>query len=202
MSRSDDIPVVTPHTPRVDKTPAAVREALDPDWRAQFEHAYWQALAQDEKFLEGQAVAALVEDWWPRAQLCQRPGGREQAAREEREYLASIKPVPAETGGPAPAGVDEVVSPYAPRVPRTATAVRDMLDPDWREEFEAEWRAALDKAKETFDLADAFHAVERWWPRAQLCAKPGAREQVERVEREIAAGTFVGIPYDPETDDL
>ncbi|WP_407922147.1 DUF6247 family protein [Carbonactinospora thermoautotrophica] len=45
-----------------------------------------------------------------------------------------------------------VLSPYAPRVDKTPAAVREALDPDWRAEFEAEWRAALEQAKETFDL--------------------------------------------------
>ncbi|WP_067069992.1 DUF6247 family protein [Carbonactinospora thermoautotrophica] len=86
-----------------------------------------------------------------------------------------------------------VVTPYAPRVEKTPAAVREALDPDWRAEFEAGWRAALDQAKETFDLDPAHEVVIRWWPRAQLCQVPGAREEKERVEREfLAAGHPVG----------
>ncbi|MCX9190182.1 hypothetical protein C3Y87_01890 [Carbonactinospora thermoautotrophica] len=95
-----------------------------------------------------------------------------------------------------------VVTPYAPRVEKTPAAVREALDPDWRAEFEAGWRAALDQAKETFDLDPAHEVVIRWWPRAQLCQVPGAREEKERVEREFLAGRYRGIPWEPEFDDI
>ncbi|WP_066883306.1 DUF6247 family protein [Carbonactinospora thermoautotrophica] len=96
----------------------------------------------------------------------------------------------------------QALSPYAPRVDKTPATVRQALDPDLRAEYEAEWRAALDQAKETFDLAAAFDVLERWWPVAQVCVQPGGRQQVERAEREWLAGTLNGIPYDLEGDDL
>ncbi|WP_267595234.1 DUF6247 family protein [Carbonactinospora thermoautotrophica] len=94
-----------------------------------------------------------------------------------------------------------VVTPYAPRVEKTPAAVREALDPDWREQFEADWRAALDQAKETFDLAPAHEVVMKWWGPAQVCAKPGARESIEQQCRALDAGTLATIPFDPEADD-
>ncbi|WP_141658808.1 DUF6247 family protein [Carbonactinospora thermoautotrophica] len=95
-----------------------------------------------------------------------------------------------------------VLSPYAPRVDKTPAAVREALDPDWRAQFEADWRAALEQAKETFDL-DAIHEVIlNWWPLAQLCAKPGGRAQLEQIDREIAAGTAKTVPAEIEFDDI
>lgn len=54
----------------VAKAAAAVREALDPDWRAEFEAAYWPALREDEERPDSRAVAEVVGAWWPRAVLC------------------------------------------------------------------------------------------------------------------------------------
>ncbi|MCX9190433.1 hypothetical protein C3Y87_03170 [Carbonactinospora thermoautotrophica] len=93
-----------------------------------------------------------------------------------------------------------VVTPYAPRVEKTPAAVREALDEDLRAEYAAEWAAALDKAKESFDLVPAFDMLERWWPVAQVCQQPGGRQAVEQGTRDALAGV-PGIPFDLDGED-
>jgi hypothetical protein len=52
----------------VEKTPAAIRDALDPAQRAQFEVEYRAALARAADTLDLEPVLALVQrTWWVRA---------------------------------------------------------------------------------------------------------------------------------------
>jgi hypothetical protein len=96
---------------------------------------------------------------------------------------------------------DDVVTPYAPKVEHTAKDVHQWLDEDWRAQFQEEWDAALDTAKTSYDIAAVFAVVEKWWPLAQLCAKPGARAHWEATNRQHEQGTLDGIPYDPFADE-
>lgn len=96
---------------------------------------------------------------------------------------------------------DDVVNPYAPWVEHTAVDVRKWLDPDWREQFEAEWAAAIEDAKTSYDLAAVTELVEQWWPKAQICACPGARAEIDQAHADYLAGTLETVPYDLDGDD-
>jgi hypothetical protein len=74
------------------------------------------------------------------------------------------------------------------RPARTGPAVRDALDPERREEFEAEFRTALSQADDTFDLTAVQKVIDRWWPQALLCANPDIQAGIDEDRRRIAAG--------------
>lgn len=79
----------------------------------------------------------------------------------------------------------DVVSPFAPRVEKSVTAIRDALDDDLRVEFDA----AVDTL------------IKQWWPRAQLCAQPGGRDQVEAAFAALERGDPVAtVPFDLDGD--
>lgn len=82
------------------------------------------------------------------------------------------------------------VPPYGVRnrLDRTGPAIRDALDPERREEFEAEFRAALGQADETFDLTAVQKVIDQWWPQALLCANPEIQAGIDEDRRRIAAG--------------
>ncbi len=98
-----------------------------------------------------------------------------------------------------------LLSPFAPWVAHTPGDVWGYLDPDFQERFAAEYWPALHADEQAAALGQpagrVAEIVERWWPWAVICAQPGGRAQVERCEREIAAGTHKGVPYDPDQDD-
>jgi hypothetical protein len=86
MSTSQPSPVVMPPLPSSDgdvvtvrargleKTPAAIRDALDPAQRAQFESEYRAALARAADTLDLEPVLTLVQrTWWVRAVVCLNP---------------------------------------------------------------------------------------------------------------------------------
>ncbi|MFN2494335.1 MAG: DUF6247 family protein [Pseudonocardiaceae bacterium] len=69
---------------------------------------------------------------------------------------------------------------------KTPAAIRDALDPAQRERFEAEYRAALARAADSFDLELVLTLVHRkWWARAVIALNPemldGVAADVERV---------------------
>lgn len=58
----------------VEKTPAAIRDALDATQREQFESEYRAALARAADTLDLEPVLTLVQrTWWVRAVLCRNP---------------------------------------------------------------------------------------------------------------------------------
>ena len=59
--------------------------------------------------------------------------------------------------------------------------------------FEWEYREALIRAAETFDLVEAETVLARWWGIANLCANPLTDEEQELVRR-FRAGEDVGRP--------
>jgi hypothetical protein len=87
-------------------------------------------------------------------------------------------------------GTNVTLPPYSVRnrLDRTGPAIRDALDPERREEFEAEFRAALGQADETFDLTAIHKVLDRWWPQALLCANPEIQAGIDEDRRRIAAG--------------
>lgn len=86
MSTSQPSPVTMPPLPSpggdgvtvfargLEKTPAAIRDALDPAQRAQFESEYRAALARAADTLDLEPVLTLVQrTWWVRAVICLNP---------------------------------------------------------------------------------------------------------------------------------
>lgn len=66
--------VVAVYSRGVKKTPAAIRDALDPALRSQFEAEYRAALAQAAFTLDLEPVLTLVQrTWWVRAVMCLNP---------------------------------------------------------------------------------------------------------------------------------
>lgn len=66
---------------------------------------------------------------------------------------------------------------------KTPAAIRDALDPAQREQFEAEYQAALARAAGTFDLEPVLTLVRcTWWVRAMICLNP---EMIDGVATDI-----------------
>lgn len=66
--------VVTGCVRGVDKIPAAIRDALDPAQREQFEAEYRDALTRAANTLDLEPVLTLVQrTWWVRAVMCRNP---------------------------------------------------------------------------------------------------------------------------------
>ncbi len=66
--------VVAVYLRGVEKTPAAIRDALGPSQREQFESEYRAALARAADTLDLQPVLTLVQrTWWVRAVMCLNP---------------------------------------------------------------------------------------------------------------------------------
>jgi len=66
--------VVTLYARGVKKTPAAIRDALDPAQRDEFESEYRAALTRAADTLDLEPVLTLVQrTWWVRAVMCRNP---------------------------------------------------------------------------------------------------------------------------------
>ncbi|MGH3764340.1 MAG: DUF6247 family protein [Pseudonocardiaceae bacterium] len=79
------------------------------------------------------------------------------------------------------------VAAYSRWVEKTPAAIRNVLDPAQREEFEAEYRDALARAAETLDLEPVLTLVQHtWWVRAVMCLNPeilhGVADDLKRVK--------------------
>lgn len=70
---------------------------------------------------------------------------------------------------------------------RSPRAIRAALPPEDQGAFDREYREALDKAKETYDLAPVQRVVDAWWGTAVLKADPDEYEETIRAaERAMA----------------
>ncbi len=65
------------------------------------------------------------------------------------------------------------------RVAKTGPDVHAALGPGLRERFAVEFRAALAAADSDFDLQAVERVVDRWWPRALLCANPDLQRGID-----------------------
>ncbi|MCA1693762.1 MAG: DUF6247 family protein [Actinobacteria bacterium] len=66
--------VVAVYARGVEKTPAAIRDALDPAQRSRFEAEYRAALVRAADTLDLEPVLTLVQrTWWVRAVMCLNP---------------------------------------------------------------------------------------------------------------------------------
>ena len=69
---------------------------------------------------------------------------------------------------------------------RSGPAIRAVLTEHWPEEcatFETEFREALDRARQTFDLSPVEAVVDRWWGVAATRANPLSEREKGQVER-------------------
>ncbi|HET9256915.1 MAG TPA: DUF6247 family protein [Pseudonocardiaceae bacterium] len=72
-SPASPVPVAA-YTRWVEKTPAAIRNALDPALREEFDAEYREALARAAETLDLEPVITLVQHtWWVRAVICLNP---------------------------------------------------------------------------------------------------------------------------------
>ncbi|MGH3779061.1 MAG: DUF6247 family protein [Pseudonocardiaceae bacterium] len=88
-----------------------------------------------------------------------------------------------------PASSGDVVTVCVRGLEKTPMAIRDALDPAQREQFELEYRAALARAADTFDLEPVLTLVQRtWWVRAVICLNPEMLDGVASDISRVAAG--------------
>lgn len=74
VGMNDAPDVVTVRVRGLPKTPAAIRDALDPAQRQRFEAEYWAALARAADTLDLEPVLTLVQrTWWVRAVISLNP---------------------------------------------------------------------------------------------------------------------------------
>lgn len=79
-------------------------------------------------------------------------------------------------------------------IERSGRAVREILadlSPAEADLFHREYRDALTKAAETFDLTEAESVLTRWWGIAHIRANPLTDDEQQLVER-MRAGDDVG----------
>ncbi|MGH3971989.1 MAG: DUF6247 family protein [Pseudonocardiaceae bacterium] len=90
---------VTVYVRGVDKTPAAIRDALDPAQRVQFEAEYRAALALAADTLDLEPVLTLVQrTWWVRAVMCLNPEMLDGVADDLKRVKAGDESVFADEG--------------------------------------------------------------------------------------------------------
>jgi hypothetical protein len=74
----------------VEKTPAAIRDALDPAQRSRFEAEYRAALVRAAETLDLEPVLTLVQrTWWVRAVMCLNPEMLDGVVAEVERVAAS-----------------------------------------------------------------------------------------------------------------
>jgi hypothetical protein len=76
------------HVRRVDKTPSAVRDALDPELRAEFEAEFRAAMTTAVGTFDLGPVRELVERWWPEALIAHNPHLLDGVAEDVRRVKA------------------------------------------------------------------------------------------------------------------
>ncbi|WP_239308201.1 MULTISPECIES: DUF6247 family protein [unclassified Frankia] len=85
---------------RVERTGPAVRAALDPDRRAEFEAEFRAALARVDDDLDLAAAQKVIDRWWPQALLCANPEIQAGINADRRRIAAGDPTVIAETWYP------------------------------------------------------------------------------------------------------
>lgn len=85
--------------------------------------------------------------------------------------------------------VHDIVKVRVRGLAKTPVAVRDALDPARRQQFEAEYRAALARAANTLDLEPVLTLVQRtWWVRAVMSLNPDMIDGVAADMERVAVG--------------
>lgn len=86
--------VVTVYARGPEKTPAAIRDALDPTQQERFESEYRAALARAADTLDLEPVLTLVQrTWWVRAVLCLNPDMLDGVAADVNRVTAGDESV-------------------------------------------------------------------------------------------------------------
>jgi hypothetical protein len=83
-------------------------------------------------------------------------------------------------------------SPALPPLPlpgATPREVRAALRPEYRAEFDQDYRAALEEAGQTLDLAGVFETVEHWRTRSWITRDPQEHRRVVRRAAELLGQT-------------
>lgn len=70
----------------------------------------------------------------------------------------------------------------------TPKEVRAALRPEYREQFDQDYRAALDEAGRTLELAGILDVVEHWRTRAWITRDPADHRRVVRRVAELLTG--------------
>lgn len=86
-----------------------------------------------------------------------------------------------------------VVTTKIARSGRDISAALHELSPQEATEFDQQYREALARAADTFDLTEAETVLTRWWGIATLRANP-LREEEHDLIRRFHAGEDVGRP--------
>lgn len=75
-------------------------------------------------------------------------------------------------------------------------AIRAVLPPGERADFEEDYAAALDEAKATFSLEPVTELLEHWRQRTLLSQSPGHAESLGRVRGMLAGEDLPTVPAD------
>jgi hypothetical protein len=87
-----------------------------------------------------------------------------------------------------PADVGGVGLPPLPRPGAKPREIRAALHPEYRDQFDRDYRAALDEASRTLDLEPVFDAVEHWRMRAWVTRDRQEHQRVVRRAAELLTG--------------
>ena len=86
--------MVAVYAQRLEKAPAAIRDALDPAQRTRFEAEYRAALTRAADTLDLEPVLTLVQrTWWVRAVLCLNPEMLDGVASDVQRVTAGDESV-------------------------------------------------------------------------------------------------------------
>lgn len=165
-------------------TGTAVRAALDPHQRTQFEAQFRAALAEVTRSYDVDQLAEVVRRWWVIA------GGDPSIADQDRVEAArgaslTSRPWPQPRPMHVPARLVDQIGP----------AVRAALPEPARIEFETQFERALVAAADTFDHLAAQQVVLRWWTVALHHANPDDAARDRETARQIEAGELTTFVY-------
>jgi len=85
---------------------------------------------------------------------------------------------------------------------RSPAAIRAELPAEFRRQFEADYRAALDDAKRTFRLDGVDRVVEGWWRTVWARRAPGHEQAVAYARRWLAGEPVQPAPEPVDVDAL
>jgi hypothetical protein len=154
----------------------AVREALQPGQRDEFDQDFRAALASVARTFDIDELAEVVRRWWLIV------GGDPEVVETDRERAFKMARLSGhDWPEPRPLYVPHAV------VDQTGPAVRAALTGDDQARFEAEFGHALDRAATTLDHRPVAEVVARWWAVAVVLANPEDLAQDLATARELAA---------------
>lgn len=91
----------------------------------------------------------------------------------------------------------DAFEPLAP-VSRTPASILSALTGADRDDFEADYAAALDNARDTYELLVLGATIERWWRYVNVTAgQPEARRAITRIAEQVTDGSFDAGDLEP-----